>query len=113
MPECVSILFIMNPVELLRIDPAKKDEYVAIVDKAFRQWYEQKWSFLPYEEFQTLSSASFLAYVRHLLTLADEEGIIELGKARESLRSVMGEYFREEKLGNTIIFYQDDGWKNL
>ncbi len=103
----------MSSAESLIIDPAKKDKYLAIIDKAFREWHAREWYFLPFEEFTKTSSASFLAYVRGFLALANEEGIIDIGKAREALQASMGEYFREEKLEKTVIFYQDGGWNYL
>lgn len=103
----------MSDIESLRIDPQKKDIYLAIIDEAFRKWHEREWSVIAFGEFQKLSDASFLAYVRQFLTLANEEGIIDLATAKEALQASTGEYFSERKFGNTIVFYQDNGWKDL
>ena len=92
---------------------AKRNEYEATIDKAFREWYEREWSVVPFDEFEKLSNASFLAYVRKFLMLANKDGIIDLATAREALQASMGEYFREGKFRNTITFYQDDGWGDL
>ncbi|QQG41692.1 MAG: response regulator [Candidatus Woesebacteria bacterium] len=95
------------------IDPARKQEYLGIIDQAFDAWHKREWFFVTKEYFTTISRASFLSYLQYLVSASDENGRIDLTATKAGLAEEMGEYFRQEKLDNALRFLEEDDWQGL
>lgn len=97
----------------ITIEVNKKGEYLGIISAAFDKWHSTEWFFQPREEFDRTSSYSFLAYLRSLVDMANENGQINLEEADIRLREQMGEYFREEKFDKALWFLREGDWKQI
>ncbi len=95
------------------IDPARKQEYLGILDQAFDAWHKKEWFFVTKEYFTTISRAFFLSYLRYLVSASDEKGRIDLTATKAGLAEEMGEYFRQEKLDNALGFLKEGDWQGL
>lgn len=95
------------------IDPARKQEYMEIVEKSFDNWYRDEWSFISREYFDEISIASFLAYIKYLLIAMNDQGKIGYAKAEAVLKQRLGSYYRENKLKKAFAFFKGGNWQDL
>lgn len=97
------------------IDPTRIAQGQEIVAKAFDAWYDKDWSLaLTREQFDRTSSASFLAYLRHILNSAGPDGVIDLESERQKLQEELGEDYRPEKMEKAVYFLtEEEDWSVL